>query len=238
MSGFHPGLPSAMIRFAADCIDRPEAARTSCFLNMGESMPYSEAVDELMEAFKDYQAQTFKDGKWQKPGSYDYCKFDFGGEIGKRLCYSMFFEELRDLPAMYPSLKDVGFYISGSNLVTDMLITPIVYMGLKLAPTRGVRPMGRLMWWGMQKLSRPPYVVTLIAEVLGLKDGKPVRSSLTVSHPDGYELTAVPVVACLMQYLDGSARKPGLWMMGHLVDPIRMFADMKRMGMKIVPEII
>jgi len=64
-------------------------------------------------------------------------------------------------------------------------------------------------------------------------DGHPARLRLAVSHPDGYELTAVPVAACLLQWLDGSARKPGLWMMGHLAEPLRLFEDMQRMGVKV-----
>jgi len=58
-----------------------------------------------------------------------------------------------------------------------------------------------------------------------------------VAQPDGYELTAIPVVATLLQYLDGSARKPGLWMMGHLVKPIRLMMDMEKMGVKFTTSI-
>jgi saccharopine dehydrogenase (NAD+, L-lysine-forming) len=232
-AGFHPGLPAAMIRFAADQMDEPEHASTACYLNMGKDLPYTDSVDELMEVFKDYQAQTFKDGRWQKAGSYDYKPFDFGGDIGQRTCYSMYFEELRPLPDLYPTLKQVGFYISGSNWVTDWLLTPLIFIGLKLAPKRGIRPLGKLMWWGMQNFSRPPYKVMLKAEVTGKKNGKPVQSVVTISHADGYELTAVPVAACLLQYLDGSCKKPGLWMMGHLVDPTRLFHDMQRMGIAV-----
>ncbi len=43
----------------------------------------------------------------------------------------------------------------------------------------------------------------------GEKDGKMAKIETAITHPKGYELTAIPVVACLMQYLDGSARYPG-----------------------------
>ena len=235
-AGFHPGLPSAMVRWAAARLDRLDSAVTAGYLNMGQALPYTEAVDELMQAFKDYQAQVFKDGAWTKPGSYELRKVDFGGAIGLRTCYSMFFEEMRDLPRQYPSLRELGFYMAGSNWLTDWVITPVVMLGLKLAPVRGVRPMGKLMWWGMQHLGRPPYTVLLKVEATGEKNGQPARVELTVSHPDGYELTAVPVAACLMQWLDGSARKPGLWMMGHLAEPLRLFEDMQRMGVEVSEE--
>jgi len=232
-AGFHPGLPSALVRYAAAQLDRLDSAVTAGFLNMGHDLPYSEAVDELMQAFVDYQAQVYKNGAWTKTSAYEMRAVDFGGEIGKRSCASMFFEELRDLPRMIPSLQDVGFYIAGSHWVTDWLITPIVLAGLKLAPRRGIRPLGKLMWWGMQNFHRPPYIVSLKVEGRGQKDGKPARVDASVSHPDGYELTAIPVVACLLQVIEGKARRPGLWMMGHLVDPQQLLIDMQRMGVEV-----
>ena len=133
-AGFHPGLPAAMIRWAAGHLERLDSALTAGYLNIGRSTPYSEAVDELMEVFQSYQAQVFKDGRWTKPGSYEIRKVDFGGEIGVRQCYSMFFEELQALPEMYPALREMGFYISGSNWFVDYVLTMVVMAGLKIAP--------------------------------------------------------------------------------------------------------
>ena len=232
-AGYHPGLPSAMVRYAALHLDQMESALTAGYLNMGKDLPYTEAVDELMEAFKEYQAQVFKNGAWSKPGSYDTRRVDFGGEIGQRSCYSMFFEELRALPGLYPSLRDLGFYIAGSSWISDNLITLLVLLGLKLFPVRGVRPLGKLMWWGMQTFNKPPYTVLLKVQASGQKDGHPAGFSASISHANGYELTAIPVAACLMQVLDGSAHRPGLWMMGHLVEPRCFFKDMQLMGVKI-----
>lgn len=232
-AGYHPGLPSAMVRYAASKMDSIESALTAGYLNMGKSLPYSEAVDELMEGFIDYQAQIYKNGAWTKPNKWDVRKFNFGEEIGERTCYSMFFEELRALPEMYPSLKETGFYISGSNWFTDLLITPILMLGLKLAPKRGLTPLGKLMWWGMQQ-SPPPYVVALKVEAKGLKNGQQAQVQVRIEHADGYELTAIPVVAYLLQYMDKSARRPGVHMMGHLAEPARLFEDMQSMGVEII----
>ena len=238
-AGFHPGLPSAMIRYAASQLDRLDTVITAGYLNMGHALPYSEAVDELMEVFRDYQAQVFRDGRWTKTGwfEFDVRKVSFGGEIGVRQCYSMFFEELRALPEMYPTLKDVGFYISGSHWFVDWVIMPLALVGMKIAPRYAIRPMGRLVWWGMQTFPKPPYLVMLKVEASGQKRGKAVKVEAAVSHLDGYELTAIPVVAALLQYFDGPARRPGLWMMGHLVEPARLFDDMKRMGIQVTTAI-
>lgn len=231
-AGFHPGLPAAMIRYAATKLDRVESAMTAGYLNM-KNIPYSEAVDELMECFLDYQAQVYKNGAWTKPTAWDTRSFHFGRDIGKRTAYSMFFDELRDIPSMYPTLTETGFYISGSNWFSDLIITPIVFVGLKLAPKRGLRPLGKLMWWAMGK-SKPPYLVILKVEAKGQLNSKPAEVQIRIAHPDGYELTAIPVVAYLLQYLDGSARKAGVHMMGHIAEPVRLFQDMQKMGAEVI----
>jgi len=232
-AGFHPGLPAAMVRAAAAQLDRLDAAIVGGYLNIGRQTPYSEAVDELMEIFLDYQSQVFKDGSWTEPGSWTTRRIDFGRKIGERRCYPMFFEELRDLPEMIPSLRETGFYMSETHWLVDWIITPIVFAGLKIAPRRGQRPLGKLMWWGMQNLPKPPHLALLKVEASGEKDGRAARFEMAVSHEDAYDLTAIPVVACLEQVLDGSARRPGLWMMGHLVDPLRLFRDMEAMGVQV-----
>ena len=81
--------------------------------------------------------------------------------------------------------------------------------------------------------SQPPYELMLAVEAKGQKNGKPATVRASVAHPDGYELTAIPVVAFVKQYLDGSARCPGLHMMGHIAEPVRLFRDMKSMGVVI-----
>ena len=228
-AGFHPGLPSALVRYAATHLDSIESAITLGYLNMGKGLPYSEAVDEVVESFRGYKSQVFKNGQWTKTNSYEVRTCDFGGDIGRKRCYAMFFEELHSLPSMFPSLRETGFYISEVHWVLDWMVMPLTMGLLKIAP-KAVRPIGRFLWWGMGTFHKPPYRVELQVQAAGLKDGRPATVCSSVAHPDGYELTAIPVVATLLQYLDGVARKPGLWMMGHMVDPRRLIGDMEKMG--------
>lgn len=231
-AGFHPGLPSALARAAAARLDSVEEIVTAGYLNMGDDLPYSEAFDELIEALKDYHGETFADGAWTKPGSLTTRVVDFGGDIGKRRCYSMAFEELRPLPAMFPSLRNLGFYIAETHWITDRLVFPIVWIAARLG-VGSVRRLGRFLWRGMRTFHRPPYRVELVAQASGRRAGKAAEVAIRVSHPDGYALTAIPVAAAILQYLDAPAAKPGVWTMGCYVEPSRLLGDMADMGVEV-----
>jgi saccharopine dehydrogenase (NAD+, L-lysine-forming) len=81
--------------------------------------------------------------------------------------------------------------------------------------------------------SRPPYGVVMRLEARGEKDGRPLSVTVVLSHPDAYEFTAIPVAACLRQYLDGSIARPGVWLMGEAVESARLFRDMEHMGVQV-----
>lgn len=230
-AGFHPGLPAALVRFAAAHLDSIETATTACYLSIGRDIPFSDAVEELVEIFRSYNAQVFKDGHWTAPGAYQMRKIAFGGDIGTRSCYSMFFEELRPLPERYPSLRETGFFMAGTHWFTDAVIFPLAFVLLKIVPN-AKRTIGRLLWWGMTRFQKPPYRTELIVQASGTHAGQKTEFEAAVAHRDAYELTAIPVAAAILQYLEG-LRRPGLHMMGHLADPRRLFTDMKRMGVKV-----
>ena len=86
-AGFHPGLPSAMVCYAALQLDRLDSAAIAGYLNMGQAFPQ-----------------------------------------------------------MYATLKELGFFMSGTHWIVDWIITPLVLAGLKLAPHRGIHILGKLMW--------------------------------------------------------------------------------------------
>ncbi len=237
-AGFHPGLPSVLVRYADIHINKLESAITAGAISADwTDVTMTEATKtEFIKELKDYEMRFLKNGEWKVPGFWsmkDFPTIDFGNPAGEKMCVPMFFEELRDLPQMVPSMKNTGFYIAGFGWFTDYVVMPVVLFMIKLFPNMMAKPMGNLFAWAWKISAKPPYYTMLKLEANGINKGKDASLELTLSHEDGYAFTAIPVVACLLQYLDGSIRKPGLHWMGQLVEPARLMKNMEKMGISV-----
>jgi len=235
--GFHPGLVAILVHALAPRFDRLERAVVGSVIQIDwrgldlVRATMREFVGELLG----FQPLEWRDGAW-RPGSFWSLwlpkTMDFGPPWGRRYGVPMFLEELRALPERYAGLKEVGFYVGGFNWFTDWIVMPVAMIALKLWPARALDPVGRFLYWSLRRFSRPPYVTLLRAEASGTRAGQPARAELVLSHPDGYVFTAAPVVACLLQYLDAAAPRPGLWLQAHYVEPARMLRDLARLGIE------
>jgi saccharopine dehydrogenase (NAD+, L-lysine-forming) len=236
--GFHPGLPAALIRYVAPSFEQFDTARVGSVIQIDwASLNLSPAtMTEFVGEFMDIKAIVYKDGHWNKLGTIAMIKpryMDFGPRFGRRYGIPMFLEEMRAIPELFPEIQETAFYVGGFNWFVDWLLSPLIMLGLAISPKRTVKSLSRIMLWGLERFSSPPYGTMLKVEARGQHDGVPKSFNLTVFHPDGYMFTAIPVVACLLQYLDGSIRKPGLWFQANVVDPNRLMADMETMGVEI-----
>lgn len=237
-AGFHPGLPAVLVRCAEAEFDQLRSARVGSVIKIDwGSLDLSDAtLREFTAELMDFEALHFREGSWQKAGWLAMMKpsyMHFGRGFGRQYCLPMFLEELRPLPDMFPDLQETGFYVGGFNWFVDWLVVPLGMSLLRIWPDRALMPVADLMYWGLRRFSRPPYGTMLKLEARGLQGGEQKSLELTVYHMDGYALTAAPMAACLLQLLDGSARKPGLWLQGLLVDPERLLWDMQRMGVEV-----
>ena len=236
--GFHPGLPALLVRAAAQRLDTLASAHVGSVIQIDwAGLQLSpETLDEFVGEFLDYRALHYRDGRWRKAGWLQMLFprwMTFGHGFGRRYGVPMFLEELRPLPEQLPGLEQVGFYVGGFNWVVDWALMPLAVLMARSGSRAGLRRAARLMHWGLRRFSRPPFGTLLKLEATGTRDSAPGRLEISVYHPDGYELTAIPMAACLLQWLDGSIRRPGLWFQALAADPVRLLADMQCMGVHV-----
>jgi saccharopine dehydrogenase (NAD+, L-lysine-forming) len=237
-AGFHPGVPAALVRWAAARIPSLRVANVGSLLQVDwEAIEVAdETALEMVQELADYDSGHYRAGEWRAMGwtGSGGLRFDFGQPWGRRSCVPLFLEELRELPDALPTLRETGFFIAGFGWLPDYVTMPIAMLGVKLGPRRVHEWVARLFARSLRWASKPPFVTLLQLEAEGEGEGgEQRRVSLRLSHADGYDFTAIPVLACLLQWLEGSARKPGLTTMANAVEPIRFLADLERLGVEV-----
>lgn len=231
--GFHPGVPAAMVRAAAD--DRPglASAVVSSWIALdwaGLGAFSNSTVAEMVQEFSDYRYEALVDGRWIAPRGTRPVVFP--PPVGRQRVAAMGLDEMRAVSEALPGLRETGFYVGGFPGVVNYGVIPLVYAGMKVAPTRAARPLGRLLDVGLRRFSRPPYATFL--QLDGGEADQPVRPLMRLRHGDAYLLTAAPVVAAIRQVL--ADPRPGVHLQGMLVEPTAFFADLAAMGVEVWTE--
>ncbi|MBM3325278.1 MAG: hypothetical protein FJY66_06380 [Calditrichaeota bacterium] len=229
-AGILPGMPSALVAFAVARLGSVKRAA------IGELMRFNDwPIKTLAEFLEDMQnlswsSRIYRDGSWRRPKGSGKRQMDFGSPFGAQVCYPYQIPELTDMPKRL-GLEDLGMYSAGfGHWIADTILVMILI--LKIGHRgRGAKLGARVLSWAMRRFCQPPFGLCLKLEAES-EDGR--KLEVILSHEDGYEATALPVVSCLLQWLDGSMRKPGHFMMGRLVEPVRLMADVERMGMQVV----
>jgi saccharopine dehydrogenase (NAD+, L-lysine-forming) len=240
-----------MIRALAPAFGRLERADVGGLMRVDWNA-YAFAIDtiyEFADELKDYRVEALRDGVWTKLAWRDATRaFDFGAPYGSERCAIMFMEELRRLPEQIPTLRDCAFYVSGFNPVVDNVLMPLGVGVMKLSPRTLGKPYARLLAGALRRYGRQPYGTVWQVETTGEMAGGMTTDAdatgagaaggaasacLRLSHPDGYWLTAAAAAACLLQWLDGSLREPGVRLQALAVDPARLLRDLQRMGARL-----
>ncbi|NOZ74662.1 MAG: NAD(P)H-binding protein [FCB group bacterium] len=235
-AGYHPGLPSLLVRWAATRFDTLKSANVFGVirqdwgaLEIGDS-----TLREFLEELQTLDLSYFRNGSWQT-GSYITMKgFRRRPLLDSRGTFwftPMMFAELKDLPSRIPGLEEVGFFIAGFHWTIDYFIFPLVFAGLKLLPEKFHLALAHFFFRRLKAVSKPPFFTTLKLEAKGIKDGIPGARVLQLSHEDGYWFTAIPVAAAVMQWIDH--RDPGLHFMGQYVEPDSLLKQMETFGIHI-----
>lgn len=227
--GFHPGLPGAMARYAASLVPDLASVRIGGAFNIDwNAYTFSDAtIGEFVEELATIGPEAYEDGRWIRSWSATRL-IDFGEGIGERQCVPWGMEEVRQLPAIMPTLKTAGFFIAGFGRLVDYAAMPAALLALRIAPAQKDR-IGRAFLWTLRHWTRRGEWAVLLLNGIGAS-GRHVR--IRVSHGNGYDLTAFPVVAGVEQLLDGP-RRPGVFTQGHFVEPTLFLRRLEALGVAV-----
>lgn len=234
-AGFHPGLPAAMVRWAAERIDVLETTEVYGGMRMdwkADTLADS-TVAEMLTEFADFDMTTYRDGVWQKLRWSQCPTVDFGPPIGRKSCVPMYLAEMEPLPTDIPTLRRCGFFVGGFSPLMDYVALPVIMALFKVRALQ--RTAESFTRWSFRRLANyaPPHKLTVRLDAAGLHKGEAVATRLEISGEDGYLLTAAPVVSCIRQLLDGTTRRPGVWLQAQLVDPDALLTDLAAMGLTV-----
>lgn len=225
-AGLIPGVPAVLARSAAQHFDRADELTVATVLRES-GLSHGSAVDLI--AATGMPSTLYHQGAWQRASLTATRSVDFGAPFGRCTCYPFDLPEIRPLPGLL-GLQKAGSYAAGANGLADALVAIWHVLGLGRHP-RGVQ-LGAKLMLGANRRTRPPFGVALVAEIVGQQGDERRRVRIAVEHTDGYEGTAIPTVACLLQMLDGTVQQCGIHLMGHAVDADRFMRDMEQLGMK------
>jgi saccharopine dehydrogenase (NAD+, L-lysine-forming) len=236
-AGASPGLPPFLMRLAGGRLDRMETVFVAGAVSNPNGWP-PDTLTEVVDELSHLEPLLWRDGSWQRrraAGALDARSFDLGPQWGHRRCSLLFTEELRDIPQLFPSLREAGGFASMNHFV-DLVALPAAFMATKLAPKKGRRPASRLLGWGMRRFARPPFGVILVVEASGELDGTPSQVRVSIGHRNEYEATGLVVATYIAQWADPtfpSARTPGLHPMGLIVEPEPFLHGLANHGFRI-----
>ena len=236
-AGFHPGIPAALIRYAASKIELLKKANVSSYIgiNWKKIKASPNTMVDFANEMKEFNPTVLMNRKWEKIsfGKMDNFQFDFGDNIGTKKCFPMYLHELQSLPDEFPSLEETGFYIAGFNWFADYIAIPLVILAMNMNSKWMAQKAGKFFYWSLSAFAKPPFKTVLQLDANGKYNGKKVDLRLKLSHEDSYVLTAAPIVACIIQYLK-KEHSPGFYFQSHFVNADEFLKNLKKLGVEVM----
>lgn len=229
--GAHPGLPATMVRAVGSDLTLEAAAVFGSFnidwagLNFGSNAP-----DDFVGELRDIDPSALVGGHWQRSWQ-NQRRHDFGPPANGQTCIAMNLEEMRALPMLWPALRETGFFVGGFGRPIDLVVMPACLLALKFWPGQSNR-IGRAFLGAMKRWAPKTRWAILDLEARGQRDNRSTQVSMRVAHEDAYELTALAVVATLVQYRQ-QPRRPGLWTQAEFVDPSACLEFLRAHGVQV-----
>jgi saccharopine dehydrogenase (NAD+, L-lysine-forming) len=227
-AGYHPGVPAALARYAEELCPglRSVEIYGSFGVNWSKKHIAPETMTDFMRELKTMDMSVLKDGTWIS--SWKHIKrFDFGDGRGEQDCAAMGMDEMRHLLRFIPTVNNAGFYVAGFGRLIDWGIMPLSLLALNLFPN-ATQKVAHFFVWGLKTFGPEEEWAKLHLK----GHGENGTIDIVMSYPDAYELTALPVIACLKQYVEQPERA-GMWHQALYVDPCRFMMDLQRMGVTV-----
>jgi len=236
-AGFHPGIPSALVRWAATQMDTLTKANIYGVIreNWGALDINDSTVTEFLDELRSMDLSFYRNKKWKRGSVISMKGFTRNTLLNNKGSFwfsPMFFQEMKALPNMIESLEETGFFIAGFHWFIDYFIFPLVLFGLTLLPTKNHERLAQFFFHRLAAVSKPPFYTLLMLEAEGMLDGHTQKLKLQISHENGYWFTAIPVAAAIEQWINPNNRKPGLHLMGHFVDTNIFFPRLEALGIQ------
>ena len=225
--GYHPGIPGAMARWADElCPGLHDVDIFGSFgLNWKAKCFATETIADFTRELKTMDMSILENSQWKT--CLKNRRFDFNDGRGIRNCIAMGMDEIRIIRQYIPTLNHAGFFIAGFGKVVDWVVLPSCFAALALFPN-AKQQIGKFFLWSLGTFCNGDEW----AEMRLIGRGKGGTITIAVSYDDPYELTAIPVVACIRQFAMQPAR-PGLWRQALYVDPSFFWRNLQNMGVQV-----
>lgn len=216
--GCHPGLPGAMVRWAAEHLDAVESVRVAAAFSFKDAVGPGSCV-EFAREIPEMRMGTLEEGEWNEmPMTRPKAtKVDFGGERGKRKCYPFHLHEFVQAVKDEGTIKQASFCIAQGPWLLDQVAIPIAGLMTKKNP-RLARPAGGLLRRVANLTSTKADASEFLLEAKGRHEGRDASLRLSIGHRDPAWLTSLCVSSCLHQMTHGGLEK-GVHMMAMAVEP-------------------
>ncbi len=228
-SGFHPGLIAPIVKLAKDEFDFYWKANVA--MAMDPAFTTINSVKEILHEVAHPSSQVLRDGVWRKATYRDTISLPFE-VFGRKICYPLQMKEMYGLEHEI-GLQESGAYAAGFNWYIDYLIFPVAAVLGRINDNLSEQLCGYLLYREARKFGSTNPRVEMVMKAEGTRDGAPLTVQYSICHHDGYELTALAIVACINQIWTNYLSSPGLHLMGQSVDEKELFRDLQAMSLEI-----